>query len=457
MTRARFDLPDAGPPASVHFPPITRETLANGLRVWSIRDRAVPMATAFLIVERGGAHDPPDRPGLTGVTADMLDEAAGGKSAIEIADAFARLGMGLGIDVGSDVTTVGFSGLSRCFAPAMALMADVILKPALEASDLARVRELRLSRLRQLKSTPGAGADRAFLWAVFGAHAYGHGVLGTSASLEATTIDDVRRGYARAFAPSQTSLIVSGDIEHAEIMDAVARHFDGWRGWAPTPIPPTEAPVHAAVADVAAPVLLIDRPGAPQSELRVGHDAPARRTDAYPRLVTLNALVGGQFSSRINHNLREVRAITYSARTSFDLRRLAGTFACETSVQADATGTAVEQILHEFTDVRRPHAIGADELARAKASLTRGYVRNFETADQLARAASLLLVHGLPADTFDRFVPTVEAITADDLTATAVEYIRPEDCAVVVSGDASTCRPQLERLGRPVVEITPEF
>jgi zinc protease len=441
----------------VRFPSIAREELANGMRVWSIQDRAVPMATAFLIVERGSAHDPSDRPGLAGVTADMLDEAAGGRSAIELADAFGRLGMGLGIDAGSDVTTLGFIGLARCFAPALALLADVALRPALEAADLARVRELRLSRLRQLKSTPGAGADRAFLWAVFGAHAYGHGVLGTTASLQSTTVDDVRRAYQRSFAPSQTSLIVSGDLDHADVMREARQLFESWHGWAPTPIAPTEAPVLAAVADVAPPVLLIDRPGAPQSELRVGHDAPARRTDVYPRLVTLNALLGGQFSSRINHNLREVRAITYSARTSFDLRRLAGSFACETSVQADATGTAVEEILREFAAVRQPAAIGPDELARAKASLTRGYVRNFETAEQLARAASLLLVHGLADDTFDQFVPIVEAIGADAITAAAREFVRPEACAVVVSGDAAACRLQLEKLGRPVVDLQPEF
>ena len=197
-------------------------------------------------------------------------------------------------------------------------------------------------------------------------------------------------------------------------------------------------------------ILLVDRPGAPQCEVRVGHFGPPRRVEGYHAIVTVNALVGGQFTSRINRRLREEKGVTYGARSAFDFRRAAGLFSCETSVQADRTAEAVDDILAELENVRREGAVEADELDRAKASLTRGYVRSFETASQLVRAAALLVTYGLDDSTFDRFVPSVDALTAADVEAAARKFIRPAEATVVVVGDASQCRETLEGLGRPV-------
>jgi predicted Zn-dependent peptidase len=203
-------------------------------------------------------------------------------------------------------------------------------------------------------------------------------------------------------------------------------------------------------------VLLVDRPGAPQAELRIGHVGPSRLTPAYHALVTLNAVLGGQFTSRINRRLREEKGVTYGARTSFDFRRVAGTFSCDTSVQADAAGAAVADVLDELDRVRQDD-VPAPELEAAKASLTRGYVRNFEIAGQLARAAVQLATYGLPDHTFDRFVPGVEAVSGADVHDAARDFVRPADATIVVVGDASTCRLQLATLGREVELAKPEF
>jgi predicted Zn-dependent peptidase len=204
-------------------------------------------------------------------------------------------------------------------------------------------------------------------------------------------------------------------------------------------------------------ILLVHRPGAPQSELRVGHIGPSRATSAYYALISLNALLGGQFTSRINRRLREEKGVTYGARTSFDFRRVAGSFSCETSVQSNATAIAVGDILAELEDVRRVGAVTIDELERGKASLTRGYVRNFETAGQMVRAAAQLATLSLADDTFDRFVSAVDAVDIDALHRAALEFIRPADVTVVVVGDSDQCRAPLESLGRRVVDATPEF
>ncbi len=454
MTMERFELPAIGAPGPITFPPISRATLDNGLRVWSIAHTSVPVVTAQLVIRRGAADDPADRPGLAGVTADLLDEAAGPYDAIQLAEAFAGLGSVLAIEVGSDVTTLGFTSVSRHFTSALALLAEVVMRPRFAEVDLTRVRELRLSRLRQLSSSASAAADRAFYRAVFDQHPYGHGVLGTTASLAAVTMNDIREFHAARYLPQEATLIVAGDIEHEAVAAAAVRALGAWPGGrtltfgghaaapSPTPMPP---------------VLFVPRPGASQSELRIGHLGPSRDVAAYHALIALNAALGGQFSSRLNATLREKKGLTYGVQTTFDFRRAAGTFACETSVQADGTGEAIRDVLAEFEAVRGSRAIDAAELSRAKAALTRGYARHFETAEQLARASVQLLTYGLDDRTFDRFVPSIEAITADDTAAAAREFVHPDRAVAVVVGDPDHCRPQLEALGRPVADVTPEF
>jgi zinc protease len=452
----RFTLPGAGPPTPVRFPPIARSVLANGLSVWSMPHSAIPVASAALVLDAGAAQDPADRHGLAGVTAHLADEGAGDRDAIQLAEAFARLGTHLDADVGPDVTALSLTSLTRFFGRALRLLGDVVTRPHLSATDLPRVRELRTSRLRQLSRSPATPADRAFLAAVFGAHPYGHGVLGTTTSLERITLDDVRRFHAAAWRPDTATLIVAGDLDHDAVTEAAAEALGSWTGRRSGS--DAQGPVGSVgPSEPSRAVLLVDRPGAPQSELRIGHTAPARRTPAYHALVTLNGLLGGEFSSRINRNLREAKGLTYGARTAFDLRRAGGSFVCQTSVQTDGTAAAIAEILRECDAVRLDGAVGADELARAKASLTRGYVRHFEAGDELVRAAAQLVAYGLADDTFDRFVPLVDAVTGEDVVRAAQAFVRPADFSIVVVGDAGRCRGPIEAIGREIVIIAPEF
>lgn len=446
----RFVRPAAGTATPVRFPPIVREQLDNGLRIWSVPFGAIPVASVTLVIARGTGDDPAQLHGLASLTGDLLDEGAGRHDAIALAEAFARAGTQLDIDVGPDAMMLSCSGLARSIDRTLDLMADVVCRPTLGESDFARVRELRVSRLRQLSRSAGTVADRAYVSAVFGDHAYGHGALGTTASLGAMTIDDARGFWERKVGPAVATLIVVGDVVSADVTAAARRVFDRWSA----SVGPSTASATPTVPD--ARVLLVDRPGAAQSELRIGHVGPPRATPDYHALVVLNAVLGGQFTSRINRRLREEKGITYGAHTSFDFRRLAGSFSCDTSVQLDATADAVADVLHEFQVIRR-ESVSDEELAAARASLTRGYVRSFETAGQIARAAAQLAVHDLPDDTFNRFVPAVETIDRDEVRAAASTCVRPDEATVVVVGDATACGASLDRLGRPVERVVPEF
>jgi predicted Zn-dependent peptidase len=201
----------------------------------------------------------------------------------------------------------------------------------------------------------------------------------------------------------------------------------------------------------------VHRAGAAQAEIRVGHIGPSRATPDYHALVTLNALLGGQFTSRINRNLREGRAITYGARTGFDMRRHGGLFSCDTSVQADAAAVAAAEIVREFAGVAVPGAVEEAELERARASLTRGYARQFETAAHLARALVDMAAYALPDDAFDRFVPAIAALQPGDISRAAGRVLRPADCTIVVVADLDAQRASLDALDRPVTVTEVEF
>ncbi len=361
----------------------------------------------------------------------MLDEGTGTLSSIEIHEKLARIGAQLDSDIGPDATLFTVTVLSRFLQPAVSLLADIVVRPTLREEDFARVRQLRLHRLTQLKDMPGAVADRAFMRLLYGQQPYGHTPLGNEASLTALSVDDVRAFHAANVRSSDATLVVTGDCVHAQVEALAASFFDGWSSGTGTPLP-------VAGALPTPPRLnIIPRAGAPQSELRIGHVGVARNTPDYHALVAANMVLGGQFVSRINLNLREEKGFTYGARTSFDFRRLPGPFSLQVSVQTAVTVEAIRESMHEIAAIRESRPVSADELSLGVAALTRGYARNFETAEQLARAATQLALYDLPDTYFDEFVARVEALTVDDVTRVAQQYLSPDRLTTLIVGDYS--------------------
>jgi zinc protease len=440
MTADRSRLPVPGRTPSFRFPAIERSALANGLRVWTVPHTSIPVATIMLLIRRGAADDPTGREGLAALTVDMLDEGTGEQSAIEIHEALARVGAQLDSDIGPDAALLTVTVLSRFLRPALSLLADITARPSLRDEDFARVRQLRLHRLMQLRDMPGAVADRAFMRLLYGAHPYGHTPLGSDTSLAALTIDDVRAFHAAFIRPGDATLVVAGDCAHADVATIAADAFGGWTGTG-------GAPLASGPALPEPPRLnIISRPGAPQSELRIGHVSVARNTPDYHALVAANMVLGGQFVSRLNLNLREEKGFTYGARTSFDFRRLPGPFSVQVSVQTAATAEAIHESFSEIAGIRDARPVSPEELALGVAALTRGYARNFETAEQLARAVTQLALYDLPDSYFDEFVPRVERITVDDVTRVALQYLDPPRLTTLIVGDYNVVAGDLPKL-----------
>jgi len=445
MAADRSRLPPLGPECLFTFPDIRRRTLSNGLRICTVEHRQVPLVAVLALVPAGASSDPVDRPGLAAITGDMLDEGSGDLSALDVHEALGRIGAQLDLDVGHDATVLGLTTLERYLDRGLGLVREMLMRPRFDQREFDRVRDLRLNRLLQLKDMPPALADRAFTQLLYRNHPYGHLPIGSEGSLRLLMIRDIVAFHRRAFVPSRTTLIAVGDASHDVLAGAIERAFESWsvpEGNEPIADPerfPAPAPPTTRLA-------LVHRSGAAQAELRIGHVALARRSPDYHAALVANMILGGQFVSRINMNLREDKGYTYGARTAFEFRRAPGPFVLHASVQHDATAAALREALGEISAIRGDRPITTEELELGRASLTRGYPRNFETADQVARGAAQLALYDLPDDYFTAFVPKILSLSAEDVTAVAAKHLDPARLLTVVVGDRDKLTPSLKAL-----------
>jgi len=455
MAVDRSRLPSPGPDPRFHFPQIVRHTLGNGLKVRTVEHPGVPVMTFVMQINGGLGADPAGREGLASLTADMVDEGTGMLSAIDISDALARIGAEYDVEVGPDATMFTLTTLTRFAGRGARLLSDMLTAPSMRASDFERVRQLRLDRLRQLKDLPPAVAERAFLQLLYPSHPYGHLGIGSDASLRALELDAAVGFHKATFLPWRATLVVGGALSHGDLLAAAEDAFGGWTG------EESVLDVPSAAADVnpkpnSSPHLaIVPRDGAGQSELRIGHLSARRDTPDYVPLLMMNAILGGQFVSRINLKLREEKAFTYGVRTGFDWRRGLGPFSVQTSVHTAATAESIADTLQEMSALRGTRPATAQEMAFAQASLTRGYPRNFETAQQVARSVAQLALFDLPDSYFEEFVPKVNAVTNDEVTRAAQTYLDPSRAIALVVGDRNATEESLSALGLGELHVLP--
>jgi predicted Zn-dependent peptidase len=443
----RTQLPIPGADRPFHFPRIVTRTLANGLELRAVRHQSVPIVSIVLLVPGGSAVDPADAHGLVSMTTGLLDEGSRGQSALDIADRIARIGGDLDLEAGMDAVVVGLTTLDRFYETGLALVHEIVTAPNLENDDFNRIRNLRLERLKQMKDHASALAERVFARALYGSHPYGHLSLGSEAALSSMTVDAARAMHAAMFAPSGATLVVVGDRPEDELLDVAAKLFEPWRPAASAITIDRDAALQPPPAWPEVTLGVVSRPGAAQSELRIGHVCAPRSTPDYHVLLILNTILGGDFVSRLNLNLREAKGYTYGVRTGFNLRRGIGPFVMQTSVGTDVTGAAVQEALAEIRAIADSRPATADEVALAFASVSKGYPRGFETSGQVARSVAQLALHRLPDTYFEEFVPRLSRITAEDVSAAARQYLAAGKMATLIVGDLDKIHGSLPALG----------
>jgi predicted Zn-dependent peptidase len=431
-TPANFDRtkpPALAPPPTLTLPPIVTRELPNGLKLVVVEHHELPVADFVLVVRTGGEADPRGRAGLATLTASMLDEGTTSRTALQIADQEAYLGARLGSSSGWDASIVSLHVPTAQLDSALALFADVALHPAFPPADLERMRRERLTSLIQLKDRPPAIANQAYEAILFGADSpYGHPLEGTEASTAAITRSDIQHFYDTYFRPNNATLIVVGDVT-ADAVQQRARALFG--GWSRQDVPAVSFGQPAPAASTA--IYLIDKPGAPQSSMRIGSvGVPRSAADYFPILV-MNSILGGPFTSRLNQNLRETHGYTYGAFSSFSMRRAAGPFTARAEVVASKTDSSLLEFMRELKAIH--DTVPAAELTKAKQYLELQLPARFETTGGIANQLVPLVLYGLPLGFYNSYVQRIEGVTQADVQRAAAAHVDPARLTVVVVGD----------------------
>ncbi len=447
----RSKAPAPGPAAPLTLPPIQKRTLANGLPVWIVEMPKVPVVQVNLIVRAGAAADPAGKYGLASFTAAMLDEGAGTRDALALADAIEFLGINISTGSSWDASTVGlFTPVSK-LDDALPLLADVALRPTFSEAEVERIRQERLTSLLQQRDNPSALATLGFGRLVYGQrHRYGTGTLGNSASNGEMTRAEIQAFHAQYYQPQNAHLLVVGDVKAADILARLEKTFGGW---ANTGSPAPRPALGDATQHAARQIYLIDRPGAAQSQIRIGWIGVPRSTPDYHVLEVMNTVLGGSFTSRLNQNLRERNGYAYGAGSVFDMRSTAGPFYASSGVQTDKTVESLCEFFNELDGIRRP--VPPDELARARNYLALGFPAGFETTGSVASQIGELIIYGLDQSAFTRYVPTVLAVTPADVERAALQYVQPDKFAVIVVGDLATIEQPIRSANLGPVRVVP--
>ncbi len=442
--------PRLGPPPALKLPAIQKRQLSNGVPVWIVEQHEVPVAQVNLVASIGAADDPPGKFGVTSLMTSMLEEGAGARGALAIADEVDFLGADLGAGSSYDASAVRLHVPVARLGEALAIMADVALRPTFPAEELERLRQQRLTALLQARDDPAAIVAQAFPHVIYGAtHRYGTAVGGTAETIKSFTVGDLRAQYASVFRPANCTLVVVGDVSPDKVMPLLETAFGSWRSGGPSPSPPL--PTIAPPA--ARQVYIVDKPGAPQTQIRIGGVGVARSTPDYFPIQVMNTILGGSFTSRLNMNLREKHGYTYGAASGFDMRKAAGPFFATSGVQTDKTSESLKEFFIELNGIVQP--VPADELSRAKNYVSLRFPSGFEATTDISRRLEDAIVYKLPADYFSKYIPTIEAVTAADVQRVARLYVQPSRVAVVVVGDQKVIEPGIRALNLgPIKNVT---
>jgi len=422
--------PALGPAPELKLPPIQKATLANGLPVVLVESHEVPLVQVNLVILTGSADDPADKFGVASLTAAMLDEGAGQRTALQIADDVEFLGAALETSSSFDASAVRLNVPSARLAAALPIMADVALRPTFPQAELDRLRQERLTTLIQARDDAAQVAPLAFSRVVFGGtHRYGTAAMGTPSTLKAFTTMDLRTFHASMYRPSSATLVVVGDVRADAVLPLLEKQFGGWTAAATA----ARAAVPSSPQLTERQVTIVDMPGAEQSQVRIGWVGVPRSTPDYFTLQVLNTILGGSFTSRLNQNLREKNQFTYGASSRFDMRLAAGPFFAGAGIQTDKTADALREFFNELAAIGSP--VSADELTKAKNYVALGFPSEFETIQDLASHIEEMVVYKLPGDYFSHYVANIQAVTVADVQKAAATYIQPGKFAVVIAGD----------------------
>ena len=446
----RATQPKGAPAVAPRFPVPQTFQLANGLTVMLAEQPSLPFVSAQLVIGTGSDASPLDLPGLANFTVAMLNQGTATRSAVQLADEAAQIGATIDVSSTMDESTVATATLSRNFPTALNLIADVALHPSFPTEEVERQRTQRLANLVQQRSNAAGVVSAVLAASLYGrSHPYGFTEIGTAESNKKITRDELQAFWRRNFVPGNASLVVAGATTLPELRKLVDGVFGQWAGARP------DAASLGQSTSTAARLVIVDRPGSAQTQVRVGTIGAARSSPDYISLRVMNQVLGGGFSSRMNMNLREEHGYSYGVASVFTFRRGPGPFGAGGGVRTDVTAPAVEELIKEIRRIGAT-AVTPDELTLAKDSITRSLPSNFETTESSVASLASLFVYGLPLNHYSTLTDRIQAVDAAAVQAVARKYLVPDKMIVVAVGDRAKIGSGLEAQLGPAELRDPE-
>jgi zinc protease len=434
------------PAREVKFPPYEVRTLPNGLQVVAVLHHEQPVVSMRMLVRTGAALDPKDKIGLASLAASLLDQGTTEKSAREMNDAIDFLGGAMGAGAGTDLTFVNVVVMKDSFETGLRMLSDMARRPAFAPEEIDRQRQQVLSSLRVNFEDPEFIANAVFDRLVYGFHPYGMPQSGTPETLASITRDDLVAYHRRTFVPNNAILAIVGDVTAEEAFQGVQKVLGDWERRE------VARPTFVAPPDPTRRVIVINKPDAVQTEVRVGHlGVPRTHADYMPLNLTLRVL-GGEGANRLHQVLRTERGLTYGAKADMDTLLESGDFEASTNTRSEATGEVLRLMVDEFWRLQRER-VNERELADAKAYLTGSFPLTIETPDAIATQVLNVLFYGLPVEQLQSFRERVNAVRVDDIERVARYFLRPDRLSIVLVGNAAAFTSQLRSVGFGMFEV----
>jgi zinc protease len=436
----RTKVPPAGKTPVLRVPAWTKTSLANGATLVVSERPGLPLVS-FSITFLGGANqfEPNDKRGVAAFTATMLTEGTPTRTGDQLSDALQLLGTNIGASVGAEEGSVSFVSTTRNFQPTLEILTDMMLNSTFPAEALERLRGRTLVNLTQQKDQPAIVSGQVFARILYGAgHPYGQ--RPTETSVKAITRDDVVAFHKAFFQPGRAIITVVGDVKAAQVKTMVEKTLAGWTkaGERPSfeyPKLPERRP---------ATIYLVDKPGAAQSVVNIGIPGPSRNTPDYFALQVLNTILGGQFQSRLNANIREQKGYSYGVNSGFAYGKGPGAFRAGGSIFSDKTDAALIEFMRELKGIVGERPITDEELKTAKERLIQSLPQRFSSVSAIGASINNIMVEGLPENYYQNYANAVSAVTKEDLTRVANLYIDLNHLAIVIVGDRSAVEGKLK-------------
>ena len=445
----RTKRPVPGGSREVRLPAVQQARLSNGLDVWLVQRRELPLVVLNLVMQSGTDRDPLTMPGVATMTAEGLDAGTSTLNALQIAESLEQIGASFNVRAMLDGTSVSLVALSKHLAKATDIFGSVISNPVFPETEIERLRKQRLNHLIQQRDRPATIASLVFYRVLYGPqHPYGNNKSGTEASVQGMHRKNLVSFHRDHYRPNDGTIIAAGDVTLDGLVKVMEKRLGNWEA---RNVPPAATPPLPVGKE--RHIYLVDKPGAPQSEIRIGYPCLPRSTPDFFPVIVMNRILGGQFSSRLNINLRERRGLTYGAQTQFIFNKHEGPFIASAAVESSETGNAIREFLIEMEKMRAD-GITEEEIEFSRGGLAGSFALSFETASQQAGALQNIALYGLPMDYYSHYIENLHAVTREDISRVARRYLDTSRMTIIVVGDLQAMKGEIEELQLGEIVIT---